>query len=177
MWWAVRWCAIFTVLTGATSCPRPAAADADTLLPVTFQSFAGDFRRALVQAAVTDTLTAVNCLDGAADKRKVCMYKLGGYMVITLESQKGGTDVIGITMICNAPNLGDSGKCLLSYGAAMALMSPDINLGTRGKIIKILLDGLNVGNIATISTDERKFILQKSVGLWFHILAVDSDDD
>src|SRR5208282_5582379 len=149
------------ILAGAIFCPRLAAAASDTLLPVTFKSFAADYRRALAQASVMDALTPVKCLDGAADKRKVCMYKLGGYMGITIESQKGGADVIGITMICNAPNLEDSGKCLLSYSAAMALISSSLSVGTRGQIIKILLDGLNVGNIATISTDERKFILQK----------------
>jgi hypothetical protein len=59
----------------------------------------------------------------------------------------------------------------------MALTSPEMNVDTRGKIVKILLDGLEVGNITSVTTDDRKFILQKSIGLWFHIIAANSDDD
>ena len=151
-------------------------ADDDTLLPVTFQSFAADYRRALAKASIKDAFVVLNCLDGSADKRKVCMYKLGKFFNIIVESL-GGSDVIGITMICSAPDITASSKCLLSYIAAMALTSPEMSVDTRGKIVKILLDGLEVGNITSVTTDDRKFILQKSIGLWFHIIAASSDDD
>jgi hypothetical protein len=161
-----------TILIGVLFFSRPVIADDDTLLPVTFQSFATDYRRALAKGFVKDALIALNCLDGSADKRKVCMYKLGDFFYITIESQK-----VGITMICSAPDITASSKCLLSYIAAMALTSPRMSVDTRGKIVKILLDGLEVGNITSVTTDDRKFILQKSMGLWFHIIAANSDDD
>ena len=41
----------------------------------------------------------------------------------------------------------------------------------------VLLDGLEVGNITSLMTDDRKFILQKSIGSWFHIIAANFDDD
>jgi hypothetical protein len=166
-----------TILIGVVFLSRPVIADDDSLLPVTFQSFAADYRRALAKASLKDALVALNCLDGSADKRKVCMYKLGNFFNIIVESQKGGSDVIGITMICSAPDITASSKCLLSYIAAMALTSPEMSVDTRGKIVKILLDGLEVGNITSVTTDDRKFILQKSIGLWFHIIAANSGDD
>jgi len=80
-------------------------------------------------------------------------------------------------MICNPSTAVDSGKCLLSYTAAMALTSSALNIETRGRILKLLLQGLDLGNTTTITTAERKFTLQKSLGIWFHINATDGDDD
>jgi hypothetical protein len=156
--------------------PQRSFADGDTLLPVTFKSFPADFRKALVKATVKDALVPVNCLDGSAGKRKVCTYKIGTFMSVMVESQKGGSDAVGITLICAASTPLDSGKCLLSYSAAMALTASDMNIDARGKILKLLLDGLDVGNSTTIATDDRKFILQKSLGLWFQVLAADVED-
>ena len=51
-----------------------------------------------------------------------------------------------------------------------------MNPETRGKIVKILISGLEVGNRTTVTTDERRYILQKSIGLWFHIYAADVDE-
>jgi len=84
-------------LVGALVYSRDADADSDTLLPMTFESFASDFRRALAKAPLNlnDPLTVFGCLEGNAAKRKVCTYKLGGYMSVMIASTKGGTDVVG----------------------------------------------------------------------------------
>jgi hypothetical protein len=154
----------------------PARADSDTLLPATFASLQGDLKKALSKASVREPLAALPCLEGSTEKRKVCPYKLGEYMQIMAETEKGGKDIVGLTMICGTTDARDSLKCLLAYAAAMSLLAPDIDQDKRGKIMGTLVEGLSVGMETSIRTEERKFILQKSMGLWFHIEAADADN-
>jgi hypothetical protein len=155
----------------------PARADSDTLLPLTFPTFQTSLQKALTKAAIREKLTPMGCLDGGPDKRTVCTFRLGGYMQIMNESEKGKTEVVELTMICAA---GDDQvgalKCLLAYAAAMTMTAPEMSSDTRGKIMNILTSGLEVGNYSEIRTDERKYILQKSLGLWFHVMAADYED-
>jgi hypothetical protein len=153
-----------------------ASADSDTLLPVTFASFQADLKRALTKGHLKEPLAQVTCLEGNAEKRKVCTYKLGEYMSVMISSAKGGSDVVGLTMMCGPKNDLDSAKCLLAYSAAMALTASALSVDARGKILGLLFEGLALGNDASITTDERKFTLQKSIGVWFHIYATDTDD-
>jgi hypothetical protein len=154
----------------------PAAADTDTLLPITFKSFPNEIKRAFSKVSLKDNLIPVGCLPGDAQKRSVCSYKLGNFMSIMTSSAKGGSDVVSITMICSTADPVESSKCLLSYAAAMSLTSSALSGDTRGKILHLLLNGLEVGTSTTVVTEERKFILQKSLGIWFHVYAADEED-
>lgn len=166
----------FTILLAVSLSPRPVAADSDTLLPVTFASFQADLKRALAKGHLKEPLAQVACLEGNAEKRKVCTYKLGEYMSVMISSAKGGSDVVGLTMMCGPKNDLDSAKCLLAYSAAMALTASALSLDARGKTLGLLIEGLALGNEVSITTDERKFSLQKSMGVWFHIYASGTDD-
>jgi hypothetical protein len=42
---------------------------------------------------------------------------------------------------------------------------------------KLLTDGLQVGNEISVITDERKYLLQKSMGLWFHVIAAEGEGE
>lgn len=97
-------------------------------------------------------------------------------MQIMAESKVGEKDVVGLTLICATDKPTESGKCLLAYIAAISMTAPGISVDTRGKIVNVLVNGLEAGNETSIKTDERKYILQKSVGLWFHVLAADGED-
>lgn len=153
-----------------------AHADSETLLPLTLASLNSDLRKALSKTSVHDPLTPVGCLDGGAEKRTVCSFKLGNYMSIAAETQKAGKDIVGITMICGTEKREELAKCLLAYSALMVVTSAELTADVRGKILKVLLYGLNVGSLTTVRTDERKYTLQKSVGLWFHVYATDAED-
>jgi hypothetical protein len=163
----------FIVLISITSQAR---ADSDTLLPVTFASLQGDLKKALSKVTVREQLSALPCLEGSSEKRTVCPYKLGDYMQIMAETEKGGKDIIGVTLICGTQDTRDSLKCLMAWGAAMAVLAPDLDQDKRAKVINALMEGVLLGTEASIRTDDRKFILQKSVGLWFHIYAADADN-
>ncbi|MEH2472041.1 hypothetical protein V1281_006772 [Nitrobacteraceae bacterium AZCC 2161] len=157
--------------------PALAAAESDSLLPISFSSFLPEFKKAATKVALREPLTAVNCMDGGKDKRTVCSYKLGDFMQVMAETKKGEKDVVGLTMICTAgENYANSAKCLLAYAAAMLMTAPEMDPSTRGKIVKVLLAGLDVGNRTTVTTEERRYILQKSIGLWFHIYAADVEE-
>jgi hypothetical protein len=81
-------------------------------------------------------------------------------------------------MICsNTQGPADVAKCLLAYTALVAATTPDLGEDARGKVLSTLTSGLDVGNEISIQTDERKFLLQKSVGLWFHVIAADGEGD
>ena len=153
-----------------------ARADSDTLLPVSFDNWNGDLKKALSKMSVRETLTPLGCLDGGKDKRTVCTLKLGSYMSIMAETNKGEKDIVGITMICGTEKQADAVKCIAAYIGLMSMTAPEMNADTRGKILKILLDGLEVGSYTLVRTDERKYILQKSMGLWFHVNAADYGD-
>lgn len=151
-----------------------AKADSDKL-PFTFDSIAGDFRKALTKVSVKERLTKLSCLDGDTEKRTVCTYRLGPYMGVMAETEVGQKDIVGVTMMCATSSKVDALKCILAFTAAISASTPGIDIETRGKILKVLLDGLAIGNETTITTDERKFTLQKSLGLWLHIFASDAD--
>jgi len=155
---------------------RRVHADSENLLPLSFTSLNADLKKSLSKMSVREALTPMGCLDGATDKRAVCTLKLGSYMSIMAETKKGGKDIVGLTMICGTDNQTDSLKCLLAYAAGMSLTAPEMKTDTRGKIMKVLLDGLDVGSSTTVQTDERKYTLQKSMGLWFHVYASDAED-
>src|SRR5450759_310372 len=79
---------------------------ADNLRPLTFQSFVSVFQHALAKVAVRDALRSpVPCVEGNADKAKVCTYKLGEYMVINLSSEKGGPDIVAMSLLCATAKL------------------------------------------------------------------------
>jgi len=91
-------------------------------------------------------------------------------------TEKGGSDIVGLTLICAPANDMDSAKCLILYGAAMALTAPEIRDKHRSKILGLLFEALEIANSASIVTDERKIIIQKSMGIWFHVYASGSTD-
>jgi hypothetical protein len=157
-------------------CPF-AYADSDTLQPITFASIQGDLKKSLSKMSVQETVVPVGCLDGEKDKRTVCTFKIGKFLSVMASSKKGEKDVVAITMICNTESPSDAIKCLLGYAALMTATAPNMSKETRGKIINTLTGGLEVGTETTILTEERKYMLQKSVGLWFHVMAADGEGE
>jgi len=180
--WAVAIGILFliamTALTPAAAGQALAADDDDpsaTLRPLTFANLPAELRRAFAKATVRDPLTTLTCLEGEASKPKVCTYKVAdGFLGIMASSDKGGSDVTVITMICNAKSPAETAKCLLAYHAGMALAGGAADVDTKAKLFGVLLEGLDYGNATTIETDDRKFVLQKSIGLWLHIIAINS---
>lgn len=153
-----------------------ARADSDTLQPITFASVRTDIKKALSKVSVRDDVVSMGCLDGGQDKRTVCNYKIGGVLGMMVESKKGEKNVVAITMICSGTQgAGDVAKCLLAYGALISATAPELTNDARGKILSTLTGALDVGNEISIQTDERKFLLQKSMGLWFHVIAADGE--
>jgi len=95
-----------------------------------------------------------------------------------VESKKGQKDVVAITMMCSGTQgPADVAKCLLAYNALIAATTPELSADARGKILSTLTSGLDVGNEISIQTEERKYLLQKSLGLWFHVIAADGEGD
>jgi hypothetical protein len=157
--------------------PSMANADSDTLLPMTFGSLQGDLKRSLSKMSVHEAVVPVGCLDGDKEKRTVCTFKIGNILSVMAESKKGEKDVVGVTMICgDTQGPSDVAKCLLAYTALMGATTPDLDQEARSKILSTLTSGLEVGNEISVVTDERKYLLQKSVGLWFHVIAADGED-
>lgn len=153
-----------------------ARADSDTLQPTTFESVRADLKKALSRVAIRDDVTPKGCLDGGTTKRTVCTFKIASYLMVMAESKIGEKDVVAITMICGGTEtLTEAAKCLLGYKALIAATSPGISEDARDNIVATLMKGLDVGNQVTIQTDERKFMLQKSMGLWFHVIAADGE--
>lgn len=156
--------------------PLAARAESDTLQPVTFATLQTDLKRAFSKVSIKEPVTPVSCPPGDAAKRQVCTFKLGNYMEIMAESKKGQQDVVGITLICSSGDPLGATKCLLAYAGAVMLAEPQLDAQQRGKIVGTLVDGLAVGTEVSITTDERKYVLQKSLGLWFHVIAADGED-
>lgn len=156
--------------------PQISRADSDTLAPISFRSFSADFSRALKGASIKDALGAPACLGRTTGKRIVCTYKVGNFMSVMLASSKDADDPVEMTMICIGSDALGSAKCLLAYSSGMAIAASSMNAADRAKILAILVQGLSVGNEATISTDDRKFSLQKSIGIWLNISASDEAD-
>lgn len=155
----------------------PALADSDTLLPITMGSVATELQKALVKLSVRDKIEPMGCVDGTGGKRTVCNFKIGHVLGVMAETKPGKPDVVGITMICSGTEgPSDVAKCLLAYNALMAATSPNLSKDDRGKIIGTLTSGLEVGNQISVETDERKYVLQKSVGLWFHVIAAEGEN-
>jgi hypothetical protein len=153
-------------------------ADPDTLQPITFGSLRADLKKSLGKMSVRDEVETAGCLDGGTDKRNVCTFKIGKVLSVMAESKKGQKDVVGITMICGGTEgPADVAKCLLGYAALIAATSPNASPDARGKILSTLTSGLEVGNEISITTEDRKYLLQKSIGLWFHVLAADGEGD
>jgi hypothetical protein len=155
-----------------------AQADEDTLQPITFGSVRTDLKKSLAKLAVRDDVVPMGCLDGGKDKRTVCNFKIGGVLGMMVESKKGEKDVVAITMICSGTQgPADVAKCLLAYTALIAATTPELSEDARNKVLTTLTSGLDVGNEISIQTDQRKFLLQKSMGLWFHVIAGDGEGD
>jgi len=155
-----------------------AQADSDTLQPITFGSVRADLKKSLARMSIRDDVAPAGCLDGGQDKRTVCSFKIGSVLGVMVESKKGEKNVVGITMICsNTQGPGDIAKCLLASTALIAATTPELSEDSRNKVLTTLTSGLDVGNEISIQTDERKFLLQKSVGLWFHVIAADGEGD
>ena len=153
-----------------------ARADTDSLQPITFVSVRADIKKSLAKMAIKDDVVPAGCLDGGQDKRTVCNFKIGSVLGMMVESKKGEKNVVAITMICSgAQGAADVAKCLLGYSALIAATTPELNESARGKIVSTLMSGLDVGNEISVQTDERKFLLQKSLGLWFHVIAADGE--
>jgi hypothetical protein len=111
------------------------------------------------------------------DKRTVCNFKIGKFVAVMVESKKGEKDIVAITMICGTDNPNDFLKCMLAFAALMNATAPEMSADTRGKIFNVLTSGLDVGQEVSVLTDERKYLLQKSMGLWFHVIAADGEGD
>lgn len=149
-----------------------------TLQPITFGSIRSDLKKSLAKMSVRDDVVPMGCLDGGKDKRTVCNFKIGSVLGVMVESKKGEKDVVAVTMICaGTQGPADVAKCLLAYGALMTATAPEMSADTRGKILNILTSGLEVGNETSLLTEERKYLLQKSVGLWFHVIAADGEGE
>jgi hypothetical protein len=146
---------------------------ADTLRPLTFQSFASVFKQALAKVSVRDVLRPLNCLEGDANKPKVCPYMLGEYTGINLSSEKGGPELVAISLLCSTAKLEDAGKCLLADQAAMNITAT-VPSENDGKILKHLLDGMPLGHETTVTTDNRKYTMQTGLGIWLYIAAANS---
>ncbi|VFU07896.1 conserved exported protein of unknown function [Methylocella tundrae] len=156
--------------------PKPVSADSDKL-PLTFSSITSDFKKAFSKVESQHySLNKVRCEDGSEDKRTVCTYKLGNFMIVMAETEKGGSEIVGLTMICTTSNDIDAAKCIISYEAAIFAAGTDEDIEHQSEIISVLFKGLKVGESITIKTAERRYILQKSAGLWFHIYAADAPD-
>jgi hypothetical protein len=155
-----------------------ARADTDTLQPITFASVRADLKKSLSEVSIRDDVVPLTCLDGGQDKRTVCNFKIGSVIGVMVESKKGEKNVVAITMICSgAQEVADAAKCLLAYTALIAATTPELKEDARGKVISTLMTGLDIGNEASIKTNDRKFLLQKSIGLWFHVIAADGEGD
>jgi hypothetical protein len=155
-----------------------AQADTDTLQPVTFASIRADLKKSLAKMSIRDDVVPAGCLDGGKDKRTVCNFKIGSVLGMMVESKKGEKEIVAITMICSGTQgPTDVAKCLLGYTALMAATAPELTQDARTKVLSTLTSGLEVGNEISIQTDERKFLLQKSMGLWFHVIAADGEGD
>ncbi len=146
------------------------------LAPLTFKSLQGDLKKSLAKMSVFEGVVPVNCLDGDKDKRTVCTFKVGKFLSVMAESKKGEHDVVAVTMICSIQIPAEAAKCILSYSALIAATTPEMDEDTRSKILGTLTSGLDLGNEISIATDERKYLLQKSIGLWFHVIAADGED-
>ena len=151
-----------------------ARAETDTLLPLTFKTFPVELKRALARVSVRDELTSLWCLPGDKEKAMVCTYKLGTYLTMTTQSDKGATDMVGITMICATAVPTESAKCLLAFSAALTIAGGDATREGKAKVMSVLIDGLDIGNSDEIMTDDRKFGMQKGMGLWLTIYAADA---
>jgi hypothetical protein len=152
-----------------------AHAESETLLPLTSKSFPSDFKRALAKLAISDPIASLGCLEGAPDKREVCNYRIGDFMNVMAATDKGGAEITIITLICVPKGEADSAKCFLAYSAAMTMAGGEAASEDKHKILAALIDGLSLGKEVMILTDDRKFLLQKSMGLWLHIIAADSE--
>jgi hypothetical protein len=152
-------------------------ADNETLKPITFASVRADLKKALMHMSVRDDVVPIGCLDGGEDERTICNFNIGKVLGLMVESKTGQKDVVAITMICGGTQgPADIAKCRLGYSALIAAAAPDLDAKARGKILSTLTDGLAVGNEISIKTDERKYLLEKSVGLWFHVIAADGEN-
>jgi hypothetical protein len=166
---------VFVVVSLAFSSAL-AHADPDTLEPITFASVRADLKKSLAKVWVRDDVVPAECLDGGNDKRTVCNF--GSVLGVMVESKKGQKDVVAITMICSGTQgPADVAKCLLGYNALLAATTPEVSADTRGKILSTLTSGLEVGDEISIHTEERKYLLQKSIGLWFHVIAASGEGD
>jgi hypothetical protein len=58
----------------------------------------------------------------------------------------------------------------------MAMTDPDQAADDRGDILGGLVKSLNHGNEATLTTDARKYLMQKGAGVWFTVIAAASDE-
>jgi hypothetical protein len=155
-----------------------AQADSDSLQPITFASVRADLKKSLSKMSIRDDVVPLACLDGGKDKRTVCNFKIGSVLGMMVESKKGEKNVVAITMICSGTQgPADVAKCLLAYTALIAATTPELSEDARGKVLSTLTSGLDVGNEISIQTDDRKFLLQKSIGLWFHVIAVDGEGE
>jgi hypothetical protein len=157
------WKIVFAA-AGLAFCSTLAHADPDTLQPITFASVRADLKKSLTKMSVREDVVPVGCLDGGKDKRTVCNFKIGAVLGVMVESKKGKKDVVAITMICSGTQgAADAAMCLLGYNALIAATTPELNGDARGKILSTLMSGLDVGNEISISTEERKYLLQKSL--------------
>src|SRR5579859_5058370 len=155
-----------------------ANADSDNLQPITFASVRADLKKALTKMSVRDDVVPMGCLDGGKDKRTVCNFKIGNVLAVMAESKKGEKDVVAITMICSGTEgPADVAKCLLGYNALIAATTPEMSADARSKVLSTLTSGLEVGDEISLLTEERKYLLQKSMGLWFHVIAADGEGD
>jgi hypothetical protein len=115
----------------------------------------------------------VPCLEGN-DKPKVqvCTYKLGEYMGIILTSEKGGPDVVAMSLLCATAKLEEAGKCLLADQVAMSITGTTTS-EKDGTILKYLLDGMPLSHETTVTTENRQYTMQ-TVGISFYIYASNS---
>jgi hypothetical protein len=118
-----------------------ARADPDKL-PTTFETFAGDFHKAALKLGLPDlpifkdlsdlpmfkdlrvlkdlpNLTKLPCTPAAAGKRMTCVHKAGGVAILYASTDKGGTDVTEITMICRA----DAAHCAAVYIVGLSFLA------------------------------------------------------
>ena len=164
--------AVFLTAILAASAAR---ADSDKL-PTTSATFVSDFRTAALRNGLHEGLTQVECHPATDELHGVCNYKLGEFAMLLSNTPKGSPEITEVTAICMAKTDLNAMKCMLLNGVLMDWLAPSVDRDARGKIMAVLIKGIDVGTDVRVANEETRFIMQKTLGagLWFHVEAVDA---
>jgi hypothetical protein len=156
-------------------CSNAVQADSEKL-DLDFNSASASLTRALSKLSVKDKLIDKGCLPGSTVKRTVCTFSLSNYLTFMVSSEKGSEEIVSLTMICSGVDDVGAGKCLVAYAAGVSAATKDLSEADRGKILALLISAIPLGDEASIKTLERRYIIQKGMGIWLHVYAADAED-